>query len=134
MVMEDLWTCKKKYGYNSDGDLIKGQEISKKLQKDLWFELDKSMWRKNQLVFQDHMKYIHNNIVKYFRVRIIQYAKCVRQMHNLAKLLPTPQKKGGMFDHADWSVRNKEFAEDEIFIAIKDGFHILNLIQIKCKV
>ena len=55
-------------------------------------------------------------------------------MHNLAKLLPPPQKKGGMFDHADWSVRNKEFAEDEIFIAIKDGFHILNLIQIKCKV
>ena len=74
MIMEYLWTCRNYYGYNTDGDTINGEETYKEFEKDLWFELDKSMWRKHQLLFQYHVKYIHNNIVNFFRVRIIQYA------------------------------------------------------------
>ena len=43
------------------------------------------MWRKHQSIYQDHMKYIHNDILKPFQVKIIHYAKRVREMHDLAK-------------------------------------------------
>ena len=39
---------------------------------------------------QDHVKYIHNDIVKPLRVGIIQYAKIVRDMNNLEKYLHPP--------------------------------------------
>ena len=43
------------------------------------------MWKKHQSVFQDHIKYIHSDILKTFRVGIIQYAERVREMHDLEK-------------------------------------------------
>ena len=45
------------------------------------------MWRKHQSVYQDNMKYVRNDIVKPFRVKILRYAKRVREMHELAKQL-----------------------------------------------
>ena len=36
---------------------------------------------------------IHNDIVKPFRVRIIQYYELFQEMHNLAKHLPPPSTK-----------------------------------------
>ena len=53
--------------------------------KDLWFELGKCIWRKHRSVYQDYMKYICNDIVKPFKVKILLYYKRVREMHDLAK-------------------------------------------------
>ena len=78
------------------------------------------MWRKHHNTFLDHVKYIHNDIVKPFRTRILQCAECVRNIHDLSKYMhPTP-KKGGDCNQADWNVCNKENNEDEICIATKD--------------
>ena len=65
------------------------------------------MWRKHRSTFQYHVKYIHNDIVKPFRVGILQYAESVRDMHNLTKYLPTPLMKGGEYNKAYWTVHNK---------------------------
>ena len=78
------------------------------------------MWRKHQSVYQDHLKYIHNDIVKPFRVGIIRYAERVQEMHGLAKYLPPPPMKGKNFDEASWKLRNKEFYVHEIQVSIKD--------------
>ena len=43
------------------------------------------MWTNHNITFQDYVKYIHNYIVKPFRVVILQNAKRVHTMHNLAK-------------------------------------------------
>ena len=53
--------------------------------KHILFELGKSMWRKHHSTYQDHIKYIRNDIVKPFRVIIIQYTEHICEMHNLAK-------------------------------------------------
>ena len=42
----------------------------------------------NRSVFQDHLKYIWNDIVKTFRVGIIYYAERIEEMHNLSNHLP----------------------------------------------
>ena len=43
------------------------------------------MWSKQKSTFQDHVKYIHNEIVKNSWVDILQYADRICEMHDLAK-------------------------------------------------
>ena len=43
-------------------------------ESELWFELGKCMWRKHRSVYQDHMKYVHNDIVKPLKFKILRYA------------------------------------------------------------
>ena len=73
------------YGIDVDGNYYLGADKCINFEKDTWFKLGKSMWKKHQSFFQDHIKYIHNNIVKPFRVVILQYDERVREMHDLAK-------------------------------------------------
>ena len=73
-------------GYDGDNDL--GIDKCVDFKKKLWFELVKLMRRKHQSVFNDHLKYIHNEIVKPFRVIILHYAKRVEEIHYLEKHLP----------------------------------------------
>ena len=65
------------------------------------------MCKKYYRVFQDHVKYIHNDIVKPFRVRILQYAERVCEMHNLTKYPPPPSMNGGEYDKAYLTIRYK---------------------------
>ena len=79
------------------------------------------MWRKHQSVYQDHMQYIRNYIVKPFKVKIICYAERMCDMHDLAKYLHPPTMKGKRTEAANWTSRNQEFTPSEILIEIKDG-------------
>ena len=67
------------------------------------------------------MKYVHNDILKPLKVKILRYAELVREMHDLAKYLPPPSMKGESAEAANWTVHNQEFTADEFRIAIKDG-------------
>ena len=51
------------------------------------------MWDKHQSVYQDHMKYICNEIVKPFKVKILRYDNRVRDMNDLVKYLIPPSIK-----------------------------------------
>ena len=64
-------------------------------EKYMWFELGKSMWNRYRGIYQVHVKYIHNDIVKTFRVVILQYADCICDMHDISKYLPSPLINGG---------------------------------------
>ena len=79
------------------------------------------MWRKHQIVYQDHMKYIWNDITKPFRVKILRYTKRMREIHDLAKYLHPPSMKCESAEAANWTVLNQEFTASEIPLAIKDG-------------
>ena len=75
-------------------------------ERELWFELGKCMWRKHRSVYQDHMKYVHNDIVKTFKVKIIRYTNRVREMHDLEKYLSLPSMKGESAIPDNLEVRN----------------------------
>ena len=72
------------------------------------------MCRKHRSVYQDHMKYVRNGIVKPFKVKILRYAEHVLDMHEQAKHLPSPSMKGESSMAANWSVRNYEFTNSDI--------------------
>ena len=55
------------------------------------------MCKKHRRVFQDHVKYIHNDIVKPSRVVILQYTKRVHDIHYIVKYLPPPSMKVVIF-------------------------------------
>ena len=59
------------------------------------------MRRKHRSILQDHVRYIHNDIVNPFIFGIIQHAKRVSEMHYLAKYLHPPLTKGQEYDEAD---------------------------------
>ena len=65
------------------------------------------MWKKHQRFFQDHVKYIHNDIVKPFIVDILQYAEHVCKMHDLAKYLPPSMIKVVGSEEANCDFREK---------------------------
>ena len=68
-------------------------------------------WKNNVnpgVIYNEHVLYIHNDIVKPFSFGIIQYVGHIQDMHNLIKYLPPPSRKGGEFEQADWNVRDKE--------------------------
>ena len=66
------------------------------------------------------MKYVHNDIVKPFKVKILRYAERVHDMHDLAKYLSIPLIKGESDKSANWNIQNQEFNSSEIQLEIKD--------------
>ena len=79
------------------------------------------MWRKHRSVFQDHLKYIRNDIVKPLCVGILRYAKRVQDIHDLVKHLTPPLIKGGFYEASNWKFRNKELSIHEVWVSIKYG-------------
>ena len=69
------------------------------------------------------MNYIWNDIVKLFKVKILCYDECLRDMHDLAKYHPPSSMKGDSAVAAYWTVRNQELTVSEIRLAIKNRIH-----------
>ena len=67
------------------------------------------------------MKFVLNDIVKPFKVKILRYANRLQYMHELAKHLPPPSMNGKSVMAANWSVRNKEFTNSDLRLSIRDG-------------
>ena len=78
------------------------------------------MWRKHRSVYQDNMKYVRNDIVKPFKLKIRRYNERVHEMNELAKYLLPPSMKGKSAEEANWNVRIQEFTVSGIQFAIKD--------------
>ena len=78
------------------------------------------MWRKYRIIFQNHLKYICNDVVNPFRVTILHYVERVVEIHDLAKHLPPPFMKGGFYEAYNWKFCDKGFSVHEIRFAIKD--------------
>ena len=64
----DFWTWTKKDGIVYYGDACLGLDKCVDSEKYIWFELENSMLRKHQSVYQEHLKYVRNDILKPFRV------------------------------------------------------------------
>ena len=90
---EEFWTWAKTDTIGYDGHPYLASDKCVDFERELWFELGNCMWRKHQIVYQDHMKYVCNDILKPFKVKILRYTKRVRERHDLAKYLPPPSMK-----------------------------------------
>ena len=90
------------------------------LKREIWLYLGKCMWSKHRSVYQDHMKYICNDITKPFKVKILRHEESVRDMHDLYKYLPPPYIKNDSDEVAIWNFCNQEFTLSELRLAIKD--------------
>ena len=120
VTIQQFWEWDKIDNIGREEDMFTLTECCTYFENELWFELVNIMWRKHQITLQDHVKYIHNDILKPFRFGILQYSGHVREMHNLAKYLPPPSMKGEEYDEADWNICSKQFSEDEICVETRD--------------
>ena len=107
---ETFWTWDKTDTTGYYGHPLLALDKCFNFDKEIWLELGKFMWRNHRIVYQDHMKYICNDILKPFRFKIIRYADRVREIHELDKCPPTPLMKGKSTESDSWTVRNQESA------------------------
>ena len=101
---DDLCTWAMTYTTVYDGHAYLVMDKCVNFERDIWFELGKCTWINNPSIYQDHMKYIRNDIVKPFCVRILRYAERVREMNDLANYLPPNLMKGRKYEAANWKV------------------------------
>ena len=81
--MDQICTWVKLDDVYADGGVYLGADRCIYFDRYIWLKLGNIMWKKHRSIFQYHVKYIHNDIVKNFRSGILQYAKRVREMHDL---------------------------------------------------
>ena len=67
------------------------------------------------------MKYVCDDIVKPFKVKILRSSERMHETHDLAKYLPPPSMKGESAKADNWTVCNQEFTDGEVWLEIKDG-------------
>ena len=87
VYIKQFWTWSKLDVIYRAGDLFTGLEYCAHFEKAFWFQMKKSIWRKHRSNFHNHVKYVHNDIVKPFRVSIFQSSKRVCKMKYLTKYL-----------------------------------------------
>ena len=58
------WAKKDDIVYDEDAYLRLDKCVG--FDKEIWFELKKCMWRKHRSIYQDHLKYVCNDILKPF--------------------------------------------------------------------
>ena len=118
-TMEQLWNWTKADVWNSGRDYISGENWCQDCEKELRFELGNIMWMKHRSVFQYHAKYIYNEVLKPYRVGILQYSKRICGMHDLSQIIPPPSKKWNEYDQAYWNVCGEEWSKNDICIATR---------------
>ena len=119
--IEAFCTLAQTYTTGYDGHAHLAMDKSVIFERELWVKLGKFMWKNHQSIYQDHMKYIHNDTVKPFRVKFLPSTKRNINMHNLSKYLTPPSMKGKRIEEANWTFHNQELTVSEIRLAIKDG-------------
>ena len=68
---KEFFTWEKTDTTGYDGHLYLDNNKCFNFERGLWFDLWKCMWRKNQSIHQYHMKYVLNDIVKPFKLKIL---------------------------------------------------------------
>ena len=82
---EDFWTWEKSDTIRYDGHAYLAINNCVDFERELWFELVKCMWRKHRSVYQYHMKYVRNDTVKPFKVKILR-ARCMNYISTFLHL------------------------------------------------
>ena len=67
---EYFWTWEKTDSTGYDGNPYLANDKYVDFERELWFELGKCIWIKHWIVYQDHMKYVRNNIFKPLKVNV----------------------------------------------------------------
>ena len=102
--MQNLWDWAKVDTIDGVEYLFTLLDHCAQFEKEFGIESGKKMRRKHRPTFQDHAKYIQNNIVRSFRSGILQYDERIREMYNMAKYLHLPSMKGGDYNDSYWSL------------------------------
>ena len=90
--MEYLWTFENTDGLDADGDDIYGEDRCTDIERDLWLHIGNYTWKKNRSVFDDHMKYVNNDINNIYRVKILHYYDTTHEIYELYQYLYPPRK------------------------------------------
>ena len=72
------------------------------------------MWKNHNIMFEDHISYVHNGIINPFNVIILKYAEMYVEYLNLQPPSPPPSQKYEQFDYIYWDKREIIFEEENI--------------------
>ena len=79
--------------------------------------IGKSIWKNYRSVFDDHFKYIHNDISSPYNVIIAKYTKILHEMFDIVCYFYHTIKEGDDFDNTNCMTQNKQYPEETINMA-----------------
>ena len=79
------------------------------------------IWKKHRSVFDDHLRYVQNDVTNTYKERIIKYTEFMHEMINLSQYLSPTCIKGEYYRNNECKSRYEKFLEETIQKDIKCG-------------
>ena len=87
----------------------------------VWFETGKMMWNRHRTVFEEHIRYIENKIIKPFDMVIRDFYDRVNEMYSYTYYIQPPSMNQQVWYEANWNQLGEVFTEARIRTAIRNG-------------
>mmetsp|Transcript_17197 Transcript_17197/g.32552 ORF Transcript_17197/g.32552 Transcript_17197/m.32552 type:complete len:470 (+) Transcript_17197:1371-2780(+) len=87
----------------------------------VWFEYGRMMWNRHRTVFEEHIRYIENKIIKPFDMLIRDFYDRVNEMYSYAYYIQPPSMNNQLWYEADWNALGEQYTEARIRTAIRNG-------------
>jgi len=94
-------------------DVLTGKESCAEFDWIVNFEIGKLAWETPHKVYEDHLRYLGNDIIKPLAMTVKELELCFDKMYSLKKYLPPPHKRDEDAFDANWSKKNEPIEFDE---------------------
>eukprot|EP00979_Chaetoceros_neogracilis_P003013 scaffold512_cov305-Chaetoceros_neogracile.AAC.3 len=78
------------------------------------FKMHQSAWDSHQDVYEDHINYLMNDVVKPFTMDVKTMNQRFKELRKLTEYIPPPSKRDGSGLDANWERHGEEFTFDQI--------------------
>ena len=69
------------------------------------------MWKNHHSVFGNHLRYIHNEIIKTYNIMILEYYECMYEILDICQYIYSPNKKSEEHHQAGYIAQDIKFIE-----------------------
>ena len=114
---------------DNEESFVSGEQHCEAFERRIWFDLGKKMWRNHRNVHDDHMHYLQTDIIKPYKMSMIDFVERMRTLFKMKRYLQPPSMRNETSIDADWDTRDKAVTEITIRKALRDGLH--DSLQIK---
>ena len=108
---------------DNEESFVSGEQHCQAFERRIWFDLGKKMWRNHRNVHDDHLHYLMTDIVKPYKMSMIDFVERLRTLFDMKRYLQPPSMRNETSEEANWDARDLASTEITIRKAIRDGLH-----------
>lgn len=83
--------------------------------------MGKLMWVRHRTVFDEHVRYLENKIIKPYDMAIRDFYDCVLEMYSYLHYMQLPSMNNQAWYEAKWHMLYNRPIEERLHVAIRNG-------------